>query len=228
MIDKNIITTIFIDVDGTILDFKKCQMHALIKACESLNIPINDDMVDSYDKINDNQWLLYEKGLTTKEKLSVERFRIFAEKYNILIDPALLQKKYHTYLGDFAFYLNGAKEGINKLSEKYDIYLITNGTDYIQNSRIKVSQLDKIIKDAFISDTIGYPKPYKEFFDYCFNKTKLKNNEVIVIGDSLSSDIKGGIEYNLKTIWFNLTDKKTDLKIDAEVHSWDELINLLF
>ncbi|MCR4662077.1 MAG: YjjG family noncanonical pyrimidine nucleotidase [Clostridia bacterium] len=227
MLNKNDINAIFIDLDETILDFKKSQCQAIKKCFNDFNLPCSNDMINRYDFINDNQWKLYELGKTSKEELSINRFKLLFQEFNLDLDPVQMQKKYIKHLGEYSYYLYGAKKGINILAKKYLIYIVTNGTYSVQINRIKQSKLDRITNDIFISDKIGFHKPEKEFFDYCFKKTNLEKENVVLIGDSLTSDIKGGIEYNLKTIWFNRNNKTTNLPITANVKSWYEIIQLL-
>ena len=132
--------------------------------------------------------------------------------------------EYLDYLSECAVFIGNSYNEIVRLSKKYDLYLVSNGEPSVQYPRIKASGLDKIFKGLFISSEIGHQKPKKEFFDYIEKHIEGFNKEAaIVIGDSLTSDIKGAIDANISTCWFNPKGFKSHLNIDYIISSLDEL-----
>ena len=219
---------LFMDADDTIFDFAAAQKAAFYNTFESQGLAITDEIYLLYNEINRSQWQKLERGETVKERLIYERFEELFERTGIKGDVVKTEDIYQYSLGNYAFYLPGAKEGMEILSKKYDIFIITNGTAKTQKSRIKISGLDKYVKDVYVSEDVGYNKPDIRYYDYCLEKSGAKRENILCIGDSLTSDILGGITAGIKTMWCNFKNEKTDVKkIDYVVYSWDDILNIL-
>lgn len=222
------IKTLFLDADDTVFDFDAAQKAALKGAFETLGYPFDDELYDLYDKINIKYWKMLERGETVKEKLIYDRFYEFFDRSGICGDVYKTEDEYQIRLGNQAFWWDGAKEGVEYLSKKYDVFITTNGHGDTQRNRIKLSGLDKFVKGIFISELIGYAKPQKEYFEYCLKQSGADKESTACIGDSLTSDIKGGINAGLKTVWCNFKNQPMpDLKIDYVVKSWKEICEIL-
>ena len=218
------------DIDGTIFDFDICEKNALTEAFEEHSIVFSEEMIEDYHKINQSLWEKHNKGLITREKLSVDRFETLFEKYNINAEPYGFSLTYRKYLNTFWAFIEGAKELLDDLKNRYELYAVTNGVAITQHMRINDSGLDKIFKDIFISEEIGVQKPEKAFFDYCFERIEnFDKNEAIIIGDSLSSDIKGGNNAGIKTCWFNRDFSKIteEVHIDYEISKLSQIYEVL-
>lgn len=224
------IKNLLLDLDDTLLDFKRAEAMAIRDTFEKLNIDPSDENVALYSKINRSCWARLELGELTREEVLHNRFDILFEKLGIEGDSHKTQEMYEYKLSLGAFYLDGALELLNTLYGKYRLYLATNGIIKVQARRIEDSGIGKYFDDIFVSEKIGYNKPDKRFFDLCFNTIQgFKHEETVIVGDTLSSDIKGGINAGIKTIYFNphSIENTTDIVPDYEIHSLSELPRLL-
>ena len=210
------IKTVLIDVDNTLLDFNKSACLATKKAMAYYNLPFREEDFSKFIEINDGLWRDIEKGKLTREQLKAKRFNLILSAWGIDFDGVKVEEKFRQYLKDCAVTVDGAIELLEYLTYKYDVYVVSNAIHAMQQNRLKVSGIHKYFKDFFVSELIGADKPSKEFFDRCFNRLKTSREETILIGDSLSADILGGINSNIKTIWFdyNNTGDTKGLKPD--------------
>ena len=222
---------VFLDLDDTLFDFHKSEGEALSKTLSSLGIEPTSENLALYSRINRSQWESLERGEVTRDVILVRRFEILFRELGITNkEPRDAQKLYEGNLCREYHYLPGAIELIEALFGKYKLYLASNGTAVVQDSRIGLSGIAKYFDGIFISERIGYNKPNKEFFDGCFATIKnFSRDEAIIIGDSLTSDIRGGINAGIKTCLFNPMRKpsNTDIIPDYEVYSLSEIPDLL-
>ena len=196
--------TLLFDVDGTLLDFDKAEEYALTSMFHKYNIPLTQETRQLYDEINHGLWKQFELGLIDKQTVVYTRFVKLFEELNIDLDGKAFEDEYQYTLGQGFFVLEHALDVLENLYKDYDMYIVTNGVSSTQYSRQKGSGIDKYFKGVFVSEDIGYQKPAKEYFDYCFKHIDHVNlNETLIIGDSLSSDIQGGINAGIDTCWFN-------------------------
>ena len=154
-------------------------------------------------------------------------FKLFNE-LGIEEDGVAFEDEYQWNLGHGAYLIKHAIEILEYLSKKYDLYVVTNGVASTQYNRLKLLDLNKYFKDIFISEEIGYQKPKIEFFDYCFRHIEhFDKDKALIIGDSLTSDMQGGINAQIDTCWYNPQHDKTSIKIDYIIHDLKELENML-
>ena len=220
--------TLFLDADDTVFDFGAAQRAALEESFRTLGYPFNEEIYGIYDGINIKYWKKLERGETVKEKLVYDRFYELFGETGIKGDVLATENAYQSNLGKYAFWLEGAKEGVRYLSGKYDVYITTNGHGDTQTSRLRISGLDKMVKGVFISEIIGYAKPRAEYYDYCLKESGAEKDMTLCIGDSLTSDIKGGINSGIKTMWCNFKGEETPkLKIDYIVRDWKDICSIL-
>lgn len=220
---------LFLDIDDTIFDFKKSEKSALSETLTELRIEPTPETVSLYSEINQRQWEALERGEVTREILLVRRYEILFDRLCLKIDAKQAQKIYEKKLSQTYYYLPGAEKLLSSLYGKYEIYFASNGTAIVQDGRIALSGIGRYASGIFISERIGYNKPSREFFDACFEKIdNFKKEEAIIIGDSLTSDILGGINAGIKTCLFNPNAKPIgDIKPDYEVRTLDEIPRLL-
>lgn len=223
------VKTILIDADDTVLDFAKAQHGSFFAACNKLGFSCTDEQYEDYDEINKKYWRMLERGEISKSRLIIARFEEFFAKYGLKVDAEEMEDAYREFLGVQYHFVDGAEEGLKYLKSKYRIYVITNGIKDTQENRIEKSGFINYVDGVFISEAIGAEKPSKEFFDYVFDHADAKRETSVVIGDSLTSDIKGGINADVRTIWFNCKRKGNDGKIipDCVVYDWKGLKELL-
>lgn len=218
---------LLIDLDNTLLDFDLAQRKALITTLEKYGIEPSENNIELFRKINTYYWEEYEKERITKEKLLVKRFEDFFNIFNIKEDSSIANKSFLLELSYGSDKIEHADEVLETLSKKVKIYAVTNGVYNTQKRRVEESGLKKYFSDIFVSEKIGYQKPKKEFFDYVFKELNYPEKEsIIVVGDSLSADIKGGMEYGLDTCWYNPKGKTTSLEPTYVITNLLELLKI--
>lgn len=217
------------DIDDTILDFKRCESTALTYALNALGVNPAPETLRRYSAINARQWERLERGEITRAYLLVHRFELLFEELGVDVSGAEAQHIYEQSLKMQHFEVPGAIAMLSRLSERYDTYAVSNGNIVTQDSRIALSGIDKYFKDIFISEAVGYDKPSKEYFDYCFAHIPgFERERAIIIGDSLTSDMLGGKNAGIKTCWFNPGRKEPkDVYPDYTVYSIDEIEPLI-
>ncbi len=198
-------STVLLDADMTLLDFDADEAAALSDALRDFGIICTEEIRSLYHNINKGLWEEYELGIITKQQIGENRFTRLLEALGAEGDGVELNKIYMGYLCNGGRTLDGAHNICRKLSESgAKLYIITNGTTHIQKSRFSRSGLEKYIDGVFISDEIGFQKPKKEYFDAVFKSIdEADKSRIIVVGDSPSSDIAGGINTGLDTCRFN-------------------------
>lgn len=194
------------DIDGTLLNFKRAQYVALYKCFAYFDEHIDDEMVEVYDRINHSYWLMLEKGEISKSELLVKRFVVFFRKYGINIDPEEFNEMYQVELGNTYVFNDHGYETVKELKNRGIIqFAVTNGTKVAQNGKLRGSGLDKLLDEIFISEDIGFEKPDKRFFEPVIDKLReyeIEKNECVIVGDSDSSDIQGGINAGIRTVHY--------------------------
>ena len=223
--------TLLLDVDGTLLYFEKSQAKALELAFARYGYPLTERIVCLYNQINQSLWKRYERGEITREDVIYGRFEHLFRETGIKGDPAAFEDTYQDFLGSGAYLLEGALDLVQYLFRKYTLYIITNGVTATQRRRLTDSGLEIYMKDIFISGELGVQKPRKEYFDACIRRMKDpgSRNSMLIIGDTLSSDILGGLQAGIDTCWYNpgFADPDPEITATFEVHSFRELKHLL-
>ena len=221
--------TILIDLDDTLLDFQKSEDVAIRTTIKTLGIEPTEDVVSAYKEINLKYWKMFERKEIEREALLIARFKEFCELLNITNkDFSLLNETYFHYLSSSPFEIDGAEEFLKKLSKEYDIYVITNGVKRVQTIRLSLVNITKYFKKVYISEEIGYQKPSVEFFDFVLNDLNITNKEeVLIIGDSLSSDIQGGINSGIDTMWYNPKKLKSNINYTYQIENYDEFFEII-
>ncbi len=226
-------TTLLFDADDTLLDLHKDERQALIKALTHFGAPVTEENIKIYSDINQGMWRQLEKGELTKPELKRTRFKKFFEAIGFETDeePLTVNEYYLSLLGEGGNTLEGAVETVKELHEKgYELYIVTNGVAATQAKRLTRSGLLPYFKEVFVSETIGYQKPRKEYFDAVLEKIAEKDkSKILVIGDSLTSDIKGAMNAGLKCVWLNRYGKELpeEYEIDFEISDVRELVEVV-
>ena len=221
--------TILFDADDTLLDFKRAEREALKMTLEHFSLRADDEIISEYSKINDGYWKALERGDVTKEELRVRRFIDLCKYFCFDTEPAFMAREYEKNLSVASHIIDGADALCRDLAKKYRIYIVTNGIKEVQKGRLYGSAIKDHFIKAFISEEIGYEKPRLEFFEAVakiipdFDKSK-----TVIIGDSLSSDMKGGIGFGIDTCWYNPKNKEIPdgMDINYTVKSFDDIRNI--
>ena len=222
-------STILIDIDDTLLDFQKSEEFAIRSTIKTLDIEPTDELVEKYKAINLKYWKMFERGEIEREALLVARFKEFCEIMDITNkDFSKLNETYFSILSGVPFEIDGAEQFLKRLSETYNIYAVTNGVKRVQTKRLSLVNITKYLKKIYISEEIGFQKPSIEFFDYVLKDLNIENKEeILIIGDSLTSDIQGGINSNIDTMWYNPKGLISDINYTYEIKSYDEFFELI-
>lgn len=226
------IKVILWDIDGTLLNFAEAEKAAIRTCFGMFGLgECTDEMLADYSEINRNYWKRLERGEISKKEVLEGRFREFFAKYNLDVSAAeKFNTQYQVSLGDtVVFYPNGL-EVVQALKGKIPQYAVTNGTKIAQDKKLKNSDLIHILDGVFISEMVGVEKPGVGFFEKVFETIgEYDKSEVMIIGDSLTSDIQGGNNVGIVTCWFNPGGKKeeTDLRIDYEIRNLDEVLKIV-
>lgn len=222
--------TILFDADGTLFDFDKAETFAFEVALKENSLPCNNEILTEYKRINDSLWALLEQGKVTQAQIRINRFETLHERFDFAGNPSDTADSFIKFLSRGAFFLDGAVEILEYLHKKYTLYIVTNGITKVQKSRYALSKLDRYFSAMFISEEIGVSKPDVGYFNVVFDKIALFNKEkAIIIGDSLTSDIRGGNNAGIDTCWYNPSGKQNDKGVQCthEIAHLIELKNLL-
>ncbi len=199
---------ILFDADATLLDFKRSEYEAVRDVLSFYSLPFDDEVIEKYSEINDKYWRMLERGEIEKKFLYAARWRELCETYSFDCDAEEMSKIYIDFISTKSYLICGAEDICKKLYGKVKLYIITNGNKKVQNGRFNTSPLYKYFEKCFISEDIGYEKPRIEFFDKVASDIEgFSRDKAIVIGDSLTSDIAGGINAGIDTCWFNPKSK---------------------
>ncbi len=222
---------IYFDADNTLFDFDKAEYLAFKKTIEAFSIPFTEELYQIYSKNNANLWTLLEKGLVDKKTLVLKRFSDTFDMVNITADVESINATYVKNLGLESVLFPGVNELLSTLKKAgKKMYVLTNGVEDVQKTRFKLSGIQDFFESIFISDVIGYQKPAKEFFDYVIANTKDFNKEdVVMIGDSLHSDMLGSVNVGIDTIWFNFKHKENvlNLPIKYEIDNLSQILDIV-
>ncbi len=217
------------DVDDTLLDFSQSEKIAVKKVMEHYHIPPSEENCRLYHQINASYWKLFEQNKIEKPKLLLKRFEdFFIQLGKKDICPQEINQLYFSYLKELSILLPGALELVKKACQMYPLYVVTNGTTIIQERRMELSPLKNYFKKIYISEQIGVQKPEKAFFDYVFQDLNITNpKRVLLLGDSPTSDILGGIRAGIDTCWYNPHYQNATLPSTYEIHELSEFEKII-
>lgn len=201
-------TAILWDVDDTLLDFGYSQRRSLIDCFHSVGREITEEMLRRYSEINDSYWKRLELGEVTKAQILTGRFLTLFDEYGIRdVDVEKFLKRYQENLGKIYSYRDDSLEICRALRGKVKQYVITNGVAATQRNKLELSGLSGCMEALFISEEVGVPKPQKGFFDHCLSEVgEADRSKLLIVGDSLTSDIKGGVQAGIPTCWYRPGD----------------------
>lgn len=226
-------TTLLFDADDTLLDFHLAERTALSNVLNAYELPSSDEVLSLYSSINAGLWRAFERNEITKEDIKNQRYRILFERLNVQppVSPRTINDRYLQQLGTCGFTLPGAHDLCEALKRAgYDLYIITNGVAATQKSRLEKSGLAPFFSALFVSETLGAQKPLPAFFDAVLEQIpEHDRSRILVIGDTLGSDIQGAVNSGLDCIWYNPRENKNDraLPVTKEVRTLSEIAQFL-
>jgi len=224
------IRNVLFDLDDTLFDFHKAEKIALTKTLVHFGVDPTEETLALYSTINAAHWKRLELGEISREEVKVGRYRELFKTIGVECDPVKATAYYESMLAIGHYFMPGAPELLEELYRKYRLYIVSNGTAKVQEGRIGSSGIAKYMDGIFISQILGANKPDKQFFDICFAEIPdFSLSETVIIGDSLSSDIKGGINAGITTVWFNPKgiENDNDIKPDYTTKELSEVPGLL-
>lgn len=222
---------ILFDADDTLFDFKKSERHALKNTMLEYKIDYDEaHHLKIYQEINNAIWKDFESGIITQKELKIERFKRFSAALNTIFDESEFSIAYTKHLGLASFLYDESLELIESLHSNYRLSIITNGLTEVQNNRIRKSIISKYFEDIVISEEVKVSKPNPKIFELALNNIKhTDKSKVLMVGDSLTSDVQGGINFGIDTCWLNSSKctNTTTISPTYEISNIKELKNLL-
>lgn len=222
---------VFLDVDGTLLDFDGYVRESLENGFQKFCLGNYDDRVyEVFEQVNTVLWQQIERGELTRDELMRIRFRRIFARLGIDFDGQIFERHFRECLFDSAILIPGATELVAYLAEKYTVCVASNGPFKQQENRLTRAGLLPFFNRLFVSEEIGASKPSAAFFDACFQALPgIKPEETMMIGDSLTADMAGGQRYGIQTCWYNPFHKEApaEMQIDHVVDSLDQIRQFL-
>ena len=217
---------IMMDIDNTLLDFDAAERKALLETLQQFSLPCDEAAVSRYHEINSSLWGELNKGKIRRDKLVVERFDRFVKEIGAAAKATELNRAYTEHLATHADVIPGAEEALQELAEVATMIAVSNGTESVERGRLKLSGFEKYFDDIFISEAVGVSKPNPKIFQMAMRKLGIEHSDkVLVVGDSLSADIQGGVNAGLDTCWVNMNglENESGLTPTYEVKALSEL-----
>ena len=221
---------LFLDLDDTILDFHKAERIALAKMLHSFGLEPTEEVTARYSQINRTYWERLERKEVTREEVLVGRFDTLFHEFGLTVNAIQCARTYEHNLSIGHYFLPGAPEALEELSKRYKLYLASNGTAKVQAGRLASANISHFFQEIFVSQEIGANKPDPLYFERAFRRIpNFDIQKAMIIGDSLTSDILGGIQVGMTTCWVNPEGKpaREDIKPDYEIPSLSHLPALL-
>ncbi len=222
-------TWLLFDADDTLFDYPASEAIALRSTFENFGQVYRSEVLRIYQIFNRQVWGEFERGETTSQDLRIKRFRLLFDEIHAPLDPQDFSLRYLENLSNVSnLLLAGAAEVLQALSGRFHIALVTNGLSEVNRPRLERSALHSFIEKIFVSEEIGVAKPDMGFFEAVFREIgNPPKTQVLIIGNSLSSDIQGGINYGIDTCWFNPGGKATALPVTYTIGKLGELLDWL-
>ena len=226
------IQTILWDVDATLLDFHAAEKAAILKLFRQFHLgECTEEMLQRYANINRGYWERLERGELTRDQVLVGRFQEFFEKEELDVSTApAFNEAYQSSLGDTIVYRDDSYHIIKSLRGKVKQYVVSNGTIVAQEKKLRLSGLGELMDGVFLSEELGVEKPNKAFFDKVFKEIgDMDRDTVLIVGDSLTSDIRGGNNAGIRTCWYNPGNAALieGVHVDYEITDLHEVYDLL-
>jgi 2-haloacid dehalogenase len=221
---------VLLDADGTLFDYDGAEAGALAGTFAELGLPFREEHLEVYRRINGRLWLELERGTTTQDRIRVERFEALFEALELTADPAECSSSYLTNLARRTELIDGAEAVVARLAEQARLLVVTNGIAEVQRPRLAASPINRHVAGLVISEEVGSAKPDGGIFEAAFALMGgPAKREVLMVGDSLSSDIAGGRDFGVDTCWFNPAGRPRDTDIEPtfEVRRLEELLEIV-
>ena len=204
---------IFIDVDNTLLSFDEYVKQTMEQGFAHFGLRAYEPwMYDKFTQVNNGLWRQIEDATLTFAELTKIRWNRVFEALDIEFDGPVFEKYFRGALYDSAIPEEGAYELLAALKDDYLLYAASNGPYEQQLHRLEIAGMRDAFDDVFISEKVGASKPSEKFFNYAFAKINAGREQQItpqgcmMIGDSLTSDIRGGQMYGMQTCLYRRSE----------------------
>lgn len=221
---------LLLDADGTLFDYDHAEATALQRTFEQMGHTFEPNHAEAYRRINGQIWLDFEQGLVSQEDLRIRRFELLFDSVGVHLSPGTFSTAYLENLARGTKLMEGAEEVVRALHGRVGLVLITNGLHEVQRPRFERSALNGYFADLVISEEVGAAKPDPLIFDVAFGRMGRPRKEtVLMVGDSLTSDMRGGVDYGLDTCWYNPEGRPRDpdVPVRYEIRDLRQLLSLL-
>jgi YjjG family noncanonical pyrimidine nucleotidase len=221
---------IIFDADGTLFDYDKAESSAIKSTIEQFGFQYLPEYLPVYRTCNKQLWDAFELGNVTIENLKVQRFELFLQTIALEADAHHFSDHYLHHLSKGAHLISGAKKLLHNLSGKVGLILMTNGIKEVQRSRLSLSPIQSFFSDIIISDEVGVAKPDRKIFEIALHNMSITDKRsILMVGDNLTSDIKGGIDFGIDTCWYNpkCLDNNHQIKATYEIRNLEDLMPIL-
>ena len=218
------------DADNTLFDFDRADHYAFAAACAVSGLEFSEELLRRYWVHNNAVWTMFDRGEATKDFIVLERFRRFFAELDIDADPALANRVHLEALATCAFPTEHSVEVCKTLAKTHRLVLITNAVASVQRGRLERAEIKPYLEAAFISEEAGAQKPTKEYFDSVVSRIDgIAKDNCLVVGDSLTSDIQGAVNYGLASCWYNpkRAENPDGLRVDYEITDLRELYDIV-
>ena len=221
---------IFFDLDETLLDFKRAEKEAVAFALSNFGIEPTEKTLLRYSKINLSQWKLLEQGKITLPEVKIGRFELLFKELSSDASAKAVAEFYEKNLAEGAYPLFGAEDTLKALQSGFRLFLVSNGTAEVQERRLEKTGFGKYFEKIFVSEEIGFFKPDKRYFESCFAAIDgFEKEKAVMVGDRLTSDVLGGKNAGIRTVWLNRYGEKNETEIvpDYEISDISDLPKLI-
>jgi putative hydrolase of the HAD superfamily len=221
---------IIFDADGTLFDYDLAEISALQNTFKYFGFTYKPDYLTVYRECNKQLWDAFELGKVTIKKLKVQLFELLLQNICIIANAEKFVQQYLNQLSKGTHLIGGAEEVLKSLSGKVGLILMTNGIKEVQRSRLNLSSIKSYFSDIIISDEVGVAKPDRKIFEIALENMSISDKrEILMVGDNLSSDIKGGIDFGIDTCWYNPKQEEINPRIRAtyEVKNLEDLLSIV-
>lgn len=220
---------ILLDLDNTILDFDTTEKNSFKKIIESFSIEFNLEVLSQYKQINTSLWKLLEQGKVTKDTVLNIRFSEFFKLYNIDVDGEKVEMQFRQYLDESSDLVPNAKNTLLELKNRgKKLYTASNGVYSTQIQRLTNAGILDLFDDMFISEKVGYEKPSVHFFKYCLDNIKdIEKDKIIMVGDSISSDIQGALNAGIDSCYYKHNKELDCLNATYTINDISELLEIV-
>ncbi len=214
---------VLLDFDDTLVSFAQSEKISLTKVYNKYNIPVTEENMEFYHSENEKLWRDFEKGKIKKKDIEKNRFQKVVSRFGLSgVTAEQMNRDYVNYLKNSAILMDGAIEFLEDIEDYATIAIVTNGIDSVQQNRLKLSRVIDFADGVFTSEKVGYNKPDKRIFFNALKTLGIENNKkVLVVGDNLHSDIKGGINAGLDTCWVNFDNVENTTNINPTYTALD-------